>query len=68
MIRQVTYQKADGKMKTKWIFRSDGDLTKDYSDFKDLETLLNQIYEFPGDSKKIFTEFQGGANERGEDL
>ena len=45
MIRQITYQKDDGEMKTKWIFREDGDLSKEYSDFKTMENLLNNIYE-----------------------
>tara|TARA_Y100001947_G_C10290661_1_gene282654 strand:- start:670 stop:825 length:156 start_codon:yes stop_codon:yes gene_type:complete len=31
-------------MKTKWIFRDDGDLSKDYSDFKTMEVMLNDIY------------------------
>ncbi len=69
MIRKETYQKNDGSMKTKWIFRLDGDLTKDYSDFKTLETLCNRIYENPGASKEIFVEFETEvADERGEDL
>jgi len=46
MIRQITYQPKDSeKMKTKWIFRDDGDLAKDYSDFKTIEVMLNKIYE-----------------------
>jgi hypothetical protein len=46
MIRQITYQPKDSEeMKTKWIFRDDGDLSKDYSDFKTLEVLLNEIYD-----------------------
>ncbi len=45
MIRQVTYQQKDSEeMKTKWIFRDDGDLSKDYSDFKTMEVMLNDIY------------------------
>ena len=45
MIRQITYQPKDSeKMKTKWIFRDDGDLSKDYSDFKTMEVMLNDIY------------------------
>jgi len=46
MIRQITYQPKDSEeMKTKWIFRDDGDLSKDYSDFKTIEVILNKIYE-----------------------
>ena len=46
MIRQITYQPKDSeKMETKWIFRDDGDLSKDYSDFKTIEVMLNKIYE-----------------------
>jgi len=45
MIRQITYQPKDSeKMETKWIFRDDGDLSKDYSDFKTMEVMLNRIY------------------------
>jgi len=46
MIRQITYQPKDSEeMKTKWIFRDDGDLSKDYSDFKTMEVMLNRIYD-----------------------
>jgi len=63
MIRQVTYQKEDGTMKTKWIFREDDDYSKDYSDFKAMENLLNQIYEaFSGVS------LERSQDERGKDL
>ena len=63
MIRQVTYQKEDGTMKTKWIFREDEDYSKDYSDFKAMENLLNQIYEaFSGVS------LERSQDERGQDL
>ncbi len=69
MIREVTYQKEDGKMKTKWIFRSDNDLTKNYSDFKTMEMLLNQIYDqFPALTREVFAELEGGENERGENI
>jgi hypothetical protein len=45
-IRQVTYQhKESGEMKTKWIFRDDDDFSKDYSDFKAMEKLLNTIQQ-----------------------
>jgi|ETNmetMinimDraft_18_1059904.scaffolds.fasta_scaffold87455_2 hypothetical protein len=45
-IRQVTYQdKGSGEMKTKWIFRDDDDFSKDYSDFKAMEKLLNTIQQ-----------------------
>jgi len=44
MIRQITYQPKDSEeMKTKWIFRDDGDLSKDYSDFKTMEVMLNDL-------------------------
>ena len=69
MIRKITYQKPDGSMKTKWIFRSDGDLTKEYSDFKTLETLLNEIYDqFPAMTREVFAELEGDKNERSENL
>ena len=46
MIRQVTYQPKDSEeMKTKWIFRDDGDLSKEYSDFKTMEVMLNDLQD-----------------------
>jgi len=46
MIRQITYQPKDSeKMKTKWIFRDDGDLSKEYSDFKTMEVMLNDLQD-----------------------
>ena len=46
MIRQVTYQQKDSEeMKTKWIFRDDGDLSKEYSDFKTMEVMLNDLQD-----------------------
>jgi len=64
MIRQVTYQKEDGTMKTKWIFREDEDYSKDYSDFKAMENLLNHIYEAFSDAN-----LEGSQDDkRGQDL
>ena len=46
MIRQITYQPKDSeKMKPKWIFRDDGDLSKEYSDFKTMEVMLNDLQD-----------------------
>ena len=46
MICQITYQPKDSeKMKTKWIFRDDGDLSKEYSDFKTMEVMLNDLQD-----------------------
>lgn len=63
MVRQVTYQKDDGTMKTKWIFREDADYSKDYSDFKTMENLLNNIY-----GAFLEANAEGSQDERGQDL